>query len=112
MSSATPFSLFAARAGRRPARGQAHRTWPVFAAGSVVFFTLNVLGNAFFHFRVSGEPLRQVPELDLVFILGAVTVVAWLWSQPRQALRIVAAVITVAAFYTTVGYVRRAWHMF
>jgi hypothetical protein len=99
-------------ASDRLARGKPERTWPVFAAGSVVFFSLNVLGNAFFNFRVSGEPLRQVPELDLVFILGAVTLLAWLWAQPRQALRIVAVVVTVAAFYSTLGYVRRAWQMF
>jgi hypothetical protein len=96
----------------RLARGNPQRTWSVFAAGSVVFFTLNVLGNAYFHFRVSGEPLRQVPELDLAFILGAVTVLAWLWEQRRPTLRIVAAVVTLAAFYTTIGYVRHAWHMF
>ena len=90
------------------ARGKPQRTWSVFAAGSIVVFTLNVLGNAFFHFRISGEPLRQVPELDLVFILGAVTVLAWLWEQPRQALRIAAVVVTLAAFYTTIGYVRHA----
>src|SRR3954466_10551583 len=39
-----------AMASDRLARGNPRRTWSVFAAGSVVFFTLNVLGNAFFNF--------------------------------------------------------------
>ncbi len=94
------------------ARGNPRHTWSVFTAGSVVFFSLNVLGNAFFNFRVSGEPLRQVPELDLVFILGGVTVLTWLASRPGQAPRITALVIAAAAFATTLGYVRYAWHMF
>lgn len=94
------------------ARGRAQHTWSVFAAGSVVFFTLNVLGNNFFNFRITGEPLRQVPELDLVLILGAVTVLMWMWSRPAKAFRIAAAVIVLLAFYTTKGYIRHAWHMF
>lgn len=102
------------------ARGSAQRTWPVFTAGCAVFYTLNVLGNKFFNFRISGEPLRLVPELDLVYILGMVTVLAWLWergereSAPwrRRAPRVAAAVIVAAAFATTAGYVRHAWHMF
>jgi len=94
------------------ARGKAQHTWSVFAAGGVVFFTLNVLGNNFFNFRITGEPLRQVPELDLVYILGAVTVLMWMWTRPAKAFRIAAAVILILAFYTTKGYVRHAWHMF
>ena len=94
------------------ARGKPERTWGVFVSGCVIFFSLNVLGNNFFNFRVSGEPLRLVPELDLVLILGMVTLLAWLWRRPSLAPRIVAAVIMLIAFYTTKGYVRHAWHMF
>jgi hypothetical protein len=94
------------------ARGKAQHTWSVFAAGGVVFFTLNVLGNNFFNFRISGEPLRQVPELDLALILGAVTVVMWMWSRPGKAFRIAAAIVVALAFSTTLGYIRHAWHMF
>jgi hypothetical protein len=35
-----------------------------------------------------------------------------MWNRPGRALRIAAVVIVVAAFYTTKGYVRHAWHMF
>lgn len=96
----------------RLARGKTQHTWSVFAAGAVVVFSLNVLGNEFFHFRITGEPSRQVPELDLVYILGAVTVLMWMWSRGTKPYRIAAALIVVAAFSTTAGYLRHAWHMF
>jgi len=101
-----------AAASDRLARGKPERTWAVFATGCVIFFSLNVLGNNFFNFRISGEPLRLVPELDLVFILGMVTLLAWMWERPGRAPRIAAAAIAIAAFVTANGYVRYAWHMF
>lgn len=94
------------------ARGRSGRAWPVFVTGSVVFFSLNVLGNYYFHFRISGEPLRLVPELDLAFICGALLIVAWLWNHWRFIGRAAAAAIVLAAFATSVQYVRHAWSMF
>jgi hypothetical protein len=94
------------------ARDKAERTWAVFATGCVVFFSLNVLGNNFLQFRISGEPLRLVPELDLVLILGMTTLLAWMWRRRSPAPRVAAAIIVLLAFYTTKGYVRHAWHMF
>ena len=38
----------------RLGRDKPGRTWEVFLAGSVVFFTLNVLGNYYFNFRDRG----------------------------------------------------------
>ena len=96
----------------RWARGKPERTWAVFTAGSAVFFSLNVLGNNFFNFRIAGEPLRLVPELDLVYILGAVTIFLWLWDLPGRWPRRVTVIVLVAAFATSAGYVRHAWHMF
>src|ERR1035438_4549592 len=51
------------------ARAKTARTWEVFLAGSVVFFTLNVLGNYYLNFRVTGEPRRLLPELDMIYIM-------------------------------------------
>jgi hypothetical protein len=48
----------------------------------------------------------------MIYMLGSVAVLRWLWERPSRAPRIVAAVVVVAAFYTTRGYVRHAWHMF
>jgi hypothetical protein len=101
-----------ALASDRFARGKTVRTWAVFAAGCAIFFSLNVLGNYYFNFRISGEPSRMAPELDMVLILFAATALRWLWNRPRRATRVAAAVVVLAAFATTLGYVRHAWHMF
>jgi hypothetical protein len=83
-------------ASYRWARNRPERTWAVFVAGCVVFFSLDVLGNYYFNFRVAGEPGRLIPELDLVLILGALTVVEWLWRRPVCAERVVAVIVEVS----------------
>ena len=94
------------------ARGRKERTWAVFTAGCAVFFSLNVLGNYYFNFRVAGEPGRLVPELDFVLILLTATFLGWVWNRPGLAPRIAAGLVVAAAFATTAGYIRHAWHMF
>ena len=94
------------------ARNRQDATWEVFVAGCVVFFSLNVLGNYYFNFRISGEPTRLLPELDMIYIIGVVVLLRWMWNRPGIALRAVAAAIVLAAFSTTTGYIRHAWHMF
>jgi hypothetical protein len=112
-------------------RNRPERTWAVFVAGCVVFFSLNVLGNYYFNFRVAGEPGRLIPELDMVLILGAVAIVEWLWRRPVVAERVVAVIIEVsgrpyriasvglapqvvavivvlAAFATSIGYIQHS----
>ncbi len=96
----------------RFAKEKPGRTWAVFTAGSVVFFALNTLGNYYFNFRIVGEPGRLAPELDLVFILGAAALFQWMWNLNKTAPRVVVGVVMAVAFYTTIGYVRHAWHMF
>jgi hypothetical protein len=96
----------------RFARGKTGRTWGVFTTGCVLFFSLNVLGNYYIHFRVAGEPGRLVPELDLVYILGASALLLWLWEQTGRAARVAVAAVIAAAFATTAGYVRHAWHIY
>jgi hypothetical protein len=94
------------------AREKRDRTWEVFVAGSVVFFSLNVLGNFYFNFRISGEPTRLLPELDMVYIFGILLLLRWMWNRPGIVLRGVAIVLVAAAFYSAKGYIRHAWHMF
>jgi hypothetical protein len=94
------------------ARNKEGSTWEVFVAGCVVFFSLNVLGNFYFNFRVSGEPTRLLPELDMIYIMAIVVLLRWMWNRPGIVLRGVAMVLVLAAFYTTKGYIRHAWHMF
>jgi hypothetical protein len=78
----------------------------------VLFFSLNVLANYYFHFRVAGKPGRPVPELDLVYILGASAFLLWLWEQTGRAARVAVAAVIAGAFATTVGYVRHVWHIY
>jgi hypothetical protein len=94
------------------ARGRSERTWPVFAAGSVVFFSLNVLGNYYLGFRISGEPLRLAPELDLAYILGAAALLGWLWSRGGRLPRAAVAAVLAVSLSTTLGYLSHAWQIF
>lgn len=108
--------VFAA-ASWRLARNRPERAWPVFVWGSCAFYTLNVVGQHHLGFRVIGEPLRLVPELDLVLILASVEIVRWLWSRPgRTAFRLwpraLAVVLVLAAFSQSRFYLRHAWTPF
>ncbi|MEO8594025.1 MAG: hypothetical protein ABI759_11950 [Candidatus Solibacter sp.] len=91
------------------AKGKSARTWEVFLTGAVVFFSLNVLGNYYFNFRVSGEPLRLLPELDMIYIMTMVYFLAWMWQRPQLAWHGVAALIVASSFWTTHSYLMRAW---
>ena len=94
------------------ARGRKNAAWPVFISGCVVTFSLNVLGNYYFNFRIAGEPMRLLPELDMIYILALVLMLKWMWDRPGILLRAVAAALVLAAFFTANGYIRHAWHMF
>jgi hypothetical protein len=56
--------------------------WWVFVVGSAGLFTLNSVGNQWLKFRILGEPMRLLPELDilLIFVLTSVAVLAWGWK--------------------------------
>ena len=65
----------------RAARGRRDRAWPVFVSGAALFFFVNVIGNYAFNFRVIGEPMRMVPELDLTLILLVLLAAERLWAS-------------------------------
>jgi hypothetical protein len=88
------------------------RTWAIFAVGSAIFLSLNVLGNYFAGFRITGEPHRLIPELDLALIWVAVSFVLWLWKIPGRWPKAAGALIVAAAFATAAGYARHAWKIF
>jgi len=96
----------------RWARRRPDRTWPAFVCGSAFFFSLIVLGYYYFHFLVSGNPIRLAPELDLALILGAVLILNRLWKLYGWFGRGAAALIAVAGLATSIGYVRHAWTLF
>ncbi|MCX6631014.1 MAG: hypothetical protein NTW28_25660 [Candidatus Solibacter sp.] len=93
----------------RLARAKSGRTWEVFLAGCVVFFSLNVLGNQYFNFRVAGEPGRLLPELDMIYIMMIVYFLHWMWNRPQVVWHGVAVVVVLASFWTTKDYLMRAW---
>jgi len=82
--------------------------WPVFVWGSMAIFGLSVVGNAYFNFRVLGEPQRLVPELDSCILLGAAMILA---AVARRGLAGKAAVVLVvaAAIYPVKGWLRHSW---
>jgi len=93
----------------RWARGRPGAFYIVFVAGFALFFTLNVLGNDYFGFRVIGEPLRMVPELDLALILLAGVLLGQLWNRGSSLSRAAAVAIVLISFATAAPYARRAW---
>jgi hypothetical protein len=93
-------------AGRRP-----ERTWAVFVSGAVVLFAVNVLGHHFLNFRVMGEPGRLIPELDLVFILGAALLLEWLWRHRGPWAKVAVAVVLVVTFAATGRYIKASRHI-
>ena len=52
------------------ARRFAAPAWGIFVAGCTLAFTVEVLGQFWFHFRLWGEPMRFVIELDMVLVLA------------------------------------------
>jgi hypothetical protein len=96
---------------RRFARWRPERTWAVFVIGIVSFFALNVLGNYYLDFNVTGDPHRLIPELDLVLILGFLLVLEWLWKRRSRAWRVAVILLAAAPLVFAQRYVRMAWHI-
>jgi hypothetical protein len=92
-------------ASRRP-----EREWPVFVTGAVVVLSVYVLGFFWFGLRLTGDPPRLVPELDLALILAGVEGARALWQRPRW--RLVVALSTVIVLTPSLRYLRHAWSVF
>jgi hypothetical protein len=101
-------------------RGRRELAYPVFVAGAFLFFTLNVLGQHYFNFRVLGEPERLAPEFDLAAILISIEGLRRLWvgwlPQQLQWLKVrpwfpkaLAVLLVLAAFGASRHYLRKAW---
>jgi len=93
------------------ARGKPRLAYPVFLCGAVLFFALNVLGNFYFGFRVTGEPGRLVPELDLVLILAAVEVLRRMWNW-RLLARVAAVALVPVSFWPGRSYWLERWTLY
>ncbi|MBX5495217.1 MAG: hypothetical protein IRZ15_07760 [Bryobacteraceae bacterium] len=104
-------------------RGKPQRAWGAFVCGSLLFFALNVLGKAYFGFRVIGEPHRLVPELDLTMILAGALAARWIWKNPNRIgplwlrnrpwiSKTAVILLLLAAFADSRQYLRHAWTLF
>jgi hypothetical protein len=80
------------------------REWTIFVAGAALVLSLYVLGFFYWGFRVSGDPARLLPELDLALILLSVEFVRAVWMRPRW--RIAAAIAVLLAFLPAINYLR------
>lgn len=90
--------------------GSPGREWGTFVFGAAAILSLNVLGFSYWGLRVSGEPGRLIPELDLVLILFAVEVLRLVARWPLG--RIAALAVLFCAFLSATSYLRHAWAPF
>jgi len=84
--------------------------WRVFVLGAALFFSLDVLGFIFFGFRVAGDSVRLIPELDLVWIFVFAEIFRELWRRPK--LRMAAVALVVIMLLPSIRYLRHAWSPF
>jgi hypothetical protein len=91
-------------------RGRPDRTWLIFALGSVVVFSLFVLGYYYFGFLLIGDALRLIPEFDLAVILVFVELVRRLWQLPK--LRLLSAALVVLGLLPATQYLQHAYFPF
>ena len=91
-------------------RGKPERAWASFCLGSLVLIALNVMGNQYFDFRIIGEPGRLIPELELVILLAAALLFAWVARRGRWHAA-ATTVVAVACLIPGLGYVRNCWRV-
>ncbi len=109
--------LFAA-GSLRVTRSKRNLAFPIFVTGSLLFMGLNVLGHYYFNFRIIGEPLRLIPELDMAMILFAVEVLRRVWIRPYPTLHsqriahTLVILIALGAFWPERHFIRRAWETY
>jgi len=94
----------------RLGRGRPDRCWTLFVCGAAFFLALDVLGYRYFHFMVSGNSQRLVPEMDLLLLLAWVELLRVLWNRP--GFRLAAAVPAVLVFGFALPYLSNPWSPF
>ena len=111
-------SLLFAAGSMRLARSRQKVALPVFVTGSLLFMSLNILGYYYFNFRIIGEPLRLIPELDMAIILFGAEALRQVWIRPFRSpvsirtARAFVILIVLGAFWPTRHFIRRAWEAY
>lgn len=95
----------------RLVKNKPERAWGLFVVSCLLFFTVNVVGNYYFNFRVIGEPLRLVPELDLIWNLAIILVCLWLWHRHKffRPAVLLLAVVVLGVHYNYLRHHRRIY---
>ena len=60
------------------------RAWPIFLGTAIVLFLISTVGAKSFGFRIVGEPMRFLPELDLLLMLPLAELVRRIASIRRR----------------------------
>jgi hypothetical protein len=91
--------------------GKPERAYATFCFGGLTIMGVNVLGNYYKDFRIIGEPLRLVPEFDMVFLMAAAIPLAVFWNKNLVG-KAAVVLILMAAIYPSKGWLRRSWQFF
>jgi hypothetical protein len=97
------------------ARGRPDLAYPLFAWSAALFTSLIVFGWYLYDFRIIGEAIRLIPELDFALTLVALEGLRWMWnrhSRQRWLLRAAAVGVAVLCFASSRHYIRRAWSIY
>ena len=93
------------------ARGKVALAWPVFLIGAFGYFSLDVMGNHYFQFRIAGEPTRLFPEWDMLMVLTGVLALGTLWRRGRAA-QVVCGLLLAASLFPVKAYIFHPWRSF
>jgi hypothetical protein len=103
---AAVFLFLLALAIWRLGKGRPDRAWALFVFSAAATMSLYVVGYYYFGFQVTGDPLRLIPELDLVLILAMAQAGFWCWK--KRSLRVFAVILAVLPLYPAADYL---WHL-
>jgi hypothetical protein len=86
------------------------REWTIFAVGAGFFLSLYVAGFYYFDLRVTGDPRRLVPELDLALLLVFAGVIVGIGKRPN--LLPLSICVCAVSLVPATEYLRHAYYPF
>lgn len=84
------------------------RAWPIFLGTAIVLFLISTVGAKSFGFRIVGEPMRFLPELDLLLILPLAEAIR-LIASIRRRFAVAAVLLTLCILP---GYLTEPWSVY
>jgi hypothetical protein len=89
-------------------KAKPERAWPLFLAGSVLFFGAATIGGQFFQLRSLGEPTRFVPEFELFLLVAAIECL----RRQLLVLRVSGGLLLAACAVVAWPYLRNPWGVY